>query len=138
MTRARSRSALYVIDSHALYWYWAFPSRLGFEAQAAFQQIEGQQALGLVPLIAALEVHYVSLKLGMPRSIDAVLNDIDRAPGLRLEPLGRQHLIACGRLTDIPEMHDRLIAAVALVRDAILVTRDDTLRGAHSIIRTQW
>ena len=73
----------------------------------------------------------------MPRLIEAVLIDIDRAPGLRLEAIGRPQLMGSGRLIDIPEMHDRLIAAAALVRDATLLTRDETLR-AHPLVRTVW
>ena len=128
---------LYVLDTHALYWYWNQPDRLGRQASAAFQAQEKKQAIGLVPVIVVAELHYLTSKLQRPLSIDQLLLLIDRAPSLRLEGLTRRHLLAFGTLSDVPEMHDRLIGAVALVHGAPVVSRDGALRD-HPRLKTLW
>lgn len=127
----------YVLDTHALHWYWQDPTRLGPGADAAFQAIERREALGLVSVVVIAELHYLSAKMRAPLSVSAILQLIDRSPALRLEPVARRHLMAIDRLADIPEVHDRLIAAVALVHEAIVVTRDPAITSS-SLLRTIW
>ena len=43
--------SVYVLDTHALYWYWTDPDRLGTNANTAFRRLEQGKALGLVPFI---------------------------------------------------------------------------------------
>jgi PIN domain nuclease of toxin-antitoxin system len=127
----------YVLDTQGLYWYWTDPARLGPAAESAFRALEQRAAIGLIPTLVIAEIHYLTGKRGMPLSVDSILRLLDRAPALRLESLTRQHLTAFGRLSDIPEMHDRLIAAAGLLHDAVVVTRDPHIR-AHPMIRTAW
>lgn len=137
MTRSNPESPLYVLDAHTLYWYWTEPGRLGRAAQRAFRELEAQEATGLVPVIVVLEIDRLMTKQGRSRSIAATLGLIDRSPALRVEPLTRRHLTESSPLVDISEMHDRMIASVALIHDATLLTRDEILR-AHPLLRTEW
>jgi PIN domain nuclease of toxin-antitoxin system len=131
------RSQTVVLDTHALYWYWSDPTRLGPAADAAFRQLEQGQAIGLVPFIVITELHYLTRKAGKTLSVAALLGLVDRGSSLRLEALTRRHLHAFGRLEEIPEMHDRLIASVALVHNAPIVSRDTALQ-AHPLLRAIW
>jgi PIN domain nuclease of toxin-antitoxin system len=126
-----------VLDTHALYWYWYAPARLGPAAQAAFGELEAERNVGLVPQIVIAELHHLLNKLGRSVLVEELLRRVDAAPSLRLEGLARQHLLAFGQLVDIPEMHDRLIGAVALVHDAPVVSRDRQFAN-HSRIRVVW
>lgn len=130
-------SSVYVLDTHALQWYWSRSARLGGGASAAFRALELRQAVGVVPLIVIAELHYVSVKLRHRVAVDDIVRRIDASPALRLEGLTRRHLTAFSRLEDIPEMHDRLIAAVALVHGAPLVSRDSVLRE-HPVVQVVW
>lgn len=130
-------SAVYVMDTHALFWYWTERDRLGSRANAAFQALEMGQAIGLVPFIVIAELHYLTGKLRRSLSVEEILRLVDRASSLRLEALTRRHLLAFGALTDIPEMHDRLIGAVALVHDAPVISRDAALQGSP-LLRVVW
>jgi predicted nucleic acid-binding protein len=102
-----------------------------------FRDLERREALALVPWIVVSELHFLTRKRGAPLSVEAALRLIDRAPALRLEALTRRHLRAFGRLEAIPEMHDRLIAAVGLLHDAVVVTRDADIQ-AHPLVRSVW
>jgi PIN domain nuclease of toxin-antitoxin system len=129
--------SLYVLDTHALYWYWTDPARLGSAADSVFRALEAGRARALVPLIVVAELHFLSGKLGRPLPVGELLRLVDRAPSLHLEALTRRHLVAFGTLGEIPEMHDRLIGAVALVHEAPVVSRDRSLRD-HPLIRVVW
>ncbi len=129
--------SVYVLDTHALYWYWTDPDRLGTNANTALRRLEQGQALGLVPFIVVAELHYLTGKLRRGLSVEEILRLVDRASSLRLEAFTRRHLMAFGQLGDIPEMHDRLIGAVAIVHDAPLITRDSALRD-HPLVRVVW
>lgn len=128
---------LYVLDTHALYWYWTDPSRLGPAAGAAFSALEAKQALGVVPLIVIAELHFLSGKLGKSMLVVELFRLVDRASSLRVEALTRRHLLAFDKLGNVPEMHDRLVGAVALVHDAPVISRDKAFRD-HPLIRAIW
>ncbi len=128
-----NESAVYVLDTHALYWYWADPGQLGRGAEAAFGELERRQALGLVPLIVVAELHYLTGKLRRMLSVEEILRLVDRSSSLRLEALTRRHILAFGQLGEIPEMHDRFIGAVALVHNAPVISRDSVLRDRSRI-----
>jgi PIN domain nuclease of toxin-antitoxin system len=129
--------SIYVLDTHALFWYWTAPLRLGTHAGEVFELLGRGQALGLVSLIVVAELHYLTAKLHQSLSVEEILHLIDRAPYLRLEGLTRRHLLAFGDLYDVPEMHGRFIGAIALVHDAPVVSRDATLRD-HPKLRVVW
>lgn len=135
--RSEADSPTYVLDTHALYWYWATPGNLGPQANRAFQALEAGQAVGLVPAIVIAELHYLTSKLRQMLSVEDLLQLVDRASALRLEALTRRHLLVFGQLGDIPEMHDRLIGAVAIVHDAPVISRDHILWD-HPVIRAVW
>lgn len=128
-----NESAVYVLDTHALYWYWADPGQLGQGAEAAFGELERRQALGLVPFIVVAELHYLTGKQRRMLSVEEILRLVDRSSSLRLEALTRRHLLAFGQLSEIPEMHDRFIGAVALVHNAPVISRDSVLRDRSRI-----
>ena len=99
--------------------------------------MERREAEGLIPAIVIAELTYMAAKLGDPMPVDVIIQIVDRAPAWRLEPLTRRHLLAFGQLGAVPEMHDRFIAAVALVENATILTRDAQLRG-HPLVRAIW
>jgi PIN domain nuclease of toxin-antitoxin system len=57
--------------------------------------------------------------------------------GIELSDLGRAQLERLDQFPDIPEMHDRLIAAESAALDAPVVTRDATLSASPNV-ETVW
>lgn len=104
---------------------------------AAFNVLERREAMGLVPLLTVGEMHFLTIRLRVPRTVEAILQLIDRSPILRLEPLTRRHLLAFAQLGSIPEMHDRFIAATGLLHDAVVISRDADIR-ACDLVRSVW
>ena len=62
---------------------------------------------------------------------------MDAGGGMELSDLGRAQLERLDLFPEIPEMHDRLIAAESAAFDAPIVTQDETLSASRQI-ETIW
>ena len=129
--------ARFVVDTHALWWYLRSPERLTTAASAVFRLAETGNATIIVPAIAVAEFYFLSAKLGQPIPPSDLLAALDAVGGIELSDLGRAQLERLDRFPEIPEMHDRLIAAEATALDAPVVTRDETLTASWQI-ETVW
>lgn len=134
MVNAPSR---FVVDTHALWWYLRSPERLTPAASAVFRLAETGNATIVVPAIAIAEFYFLSAKLKQPVAPSTLLDALASVSGIEVSELGRVQLERLDRFTDIPEMHDRLIAAEASALGAPVVTRDATLL-ASSEVETIW
>ena len=129
--------ARFVVDTHALWWYLRSPERLTTATSAVFRLAETGNATIIVPAIAVAEFYFLSAKLGQPIPPSDLLAALDAVGGIELSDLGRAQLERLDRFPEIPEMHDRLIAAEAAALDAPVVTRDETLTASVQI-ETVW
>ena len=129
--------ARFVVDTHAPWWYLRSPERLTTAASAVFRLAETGNATIIVPAIAVAEFYFLSAKLGQPIPPSDLLAALDAVGGIELSDLGRAQLERLDRFPEIPEMHDRLIAAEAAALDAPVVTRDETLTASVQI-ETVW
>ena len=127
----------FVTDTHALWWYFRSPERLSAAASAVFQLAETGNAIVVVPAIVVAEFYYLSVKLGRPLEPSALLATLDSVGGIELSELGRAQLERLDWFPEVPEMHDRLIAAEADAIGAPVVTRDAAL-AASTVISTIW
>ena len=127
----------FVVDTHALWWYLRSPERLTPAASAVFRLAETGNATIIVPAIAVAELYYLSVKLGQAVSPAELLNALSGVGGIELSDLGRAQLERLDQFPEIPEMHDRLIAAEGAAINAPVVTRDGTLVDSHQV-ETVW
>lgn len=127
----------YLVDAHALYWRFWKPDNLSLGAQAALRLVEAGGAQAIIPAIVVAEVYYLSRKLGRPLAPGDILRAMDATPGYIFSPLGRLQLELLDRIADVPEMHDRLIVADAMVRGATVITRDPTIQSC-GLVPTIW
>ncbi len=133
----QDNSPRFVVDTHALWWYLRSPERLSVAASAIFRLAETGNAIIVVPAIVITEFYYLSAKLGQPFSPADLLEIIASVDGIELSDLGRRQLEMLDRILDVPEMHDRLIAAESIAFGASVVTRDEML-AASDMIDTVW
>ena len=123
----------FVADTHALWWYFRSPERLSVAAGAVFRLAETGNATVVVPAIVVAEFYYLSVKLGSSLGASALLETLDSVGGIELSDLGRAQLERLDRFPEIPEMHDRLIAAEADALGAAVVTRDEALATSERV-----
>ena len=122
----------FVADTHALWWYFRSPERLS----AVFQLAETGNATVVILAIVMAELYCLSVKLGCPLAPAALLEALDSVSGVELSELGRAQPERLDRFSEVPEMHDRLIAEAAAL-DAPVVIRDEAL-AASARIPTIW
>ena len=127
----------FVVDAHTLWWYIMARERLSPAAANIFRLAEQEHASLIVPAIVVAELYYLSEKLGEPLTPSGLLSELAPTIGLELSVLGQDQLELLPLLTEIPEMHDRLIAAAAMALDAAIVTRDPDLLASPQVT-TVW
>ncbi len=127
---------LYVADTVAL--ILRLEKRtMGAAAQQAFQTVEAGQDQLWVPAMACSEIMYLAER----KRIAATLGDVERYvaayPTCQEAPLTLAIVKAAHAITDIPELHDRLIAATTVHHQAALLTNDITIT-ASAHVQTLW
>ncbi len=123
----------YVVDTHALFWYLRDDSRLTPAADAVFRLAAAGGAHIIVPAIVVAELFYLTQKLGAPIPPSALLADISESREFVFSELGRAQLEKMEGIEGVTEMHDRLVAAEALVHQAPIVTGDESLRESGAV-----
>ena len=127
----------YVLDTHAWFWYLEYPHLLSPAADAAFRLAAAGGALIIVPAIVVAELYYLTAKLGNPISPSSLIANLNRSREFRFSELGQAQLAKMEEVDGVTEMHDRLIAAEALVWQAPIITRDEVLRRS-GVAETIW
>ena len=128
-----SNANSFVADTHALWWYLRSPELLSPAASAVFRLAESGNALIIVPAIVVAEVYYLSVKLGQALTPATLFDALTGREDIQLSSLGRSQLEKLSLFPEIPEMHDRLIAAESVSLDAPVITRDETLSTSPKI-----
>ena len=130
----------YVLDTHALIWYLEGNPRLGPKAKVLLDDPTIELVL---PLIALSEAVFIIArgKTGIP-TVSTLLERVDGDPRITLYPLDRRVLDKTLELEEIPEMHDRQIAATALLLEhqghTIFLLTKDTYLVSSVAVATIW
>ena len=127
----------YVVDTHALYWYFEYPDLLSAAADAVFRLAAAGGAQIVVPAIVIAEFYYLSQKAGPIIFPSSLLAQINVSREFIFSEMGQAQLESMEAVTGVPEMHDRLIAAEALVYGAPVISRDQALR-ASGVVDVIW
>ncbi len=131
-----TNSEQFVIDTHPLIWHLAGSRKLKSAARSAFSRIERGRATGLIPVIVLAELIYLFEKGRTTVSLSDVLAEIDQGENYEIVPLDRGQLEEVERWKGIPELHDRMIVALARIKGAMLITKDQEIResGLVSVV----
>lgn len=124
----------YVCDTHTLFWHLTSSPRLGAGARRVLQRADRGEALVVVPAIVWYELYYLNQKQGTPLNVLAELNLITESAGYLCPTLDPGGIAEFEVLSAVPEMHDRMIAAVAYTLGAPCLTRDTAI-AAGGLIR---
>jgi PIN domain nuclease of toxin-antitoxin system len=129
--------AIYVVDTHTLFWREFAPQRLSPWVAQVFGDAEAGRAVIVLPLIVLAEFYYVLRKEGLEADAPLYLRYVHDASGYRLDASTWDDVLQLPAFPDVPEMHDRLIAIAAKRLDATVLTRDAMLQGCAQI-RCLW
>ena len=95
----------------------------------AFLSADKAESAIIIPAIVLMEVLYLFEKNRIDISLFQT-EDLLRSQNYQFEPLSLEILKTASEITDIPELHDRLIAATARYLDIPLITHDPVIRAS--------
>ena len=124
------------LDAHALIWYVHEPSKSNLSPLALETiRIAEREGIVYVPTIALLEILRVIEKGKYTISFEALLLGLERSKHYEIVTFDTKLLRAAMTLQNL-ELHDRLIAATAILTDSVLVSKDREIRASR--ITTVW
>ena len=116
----------YVTDTQALVKFMMGKKVINDKVHQAFLTADKGESTIIIPAIVLMEVLYLFEK----NRIDIDLlqtEDLLKSQNYQFEPLSLEILKTASEITDIPELHDRLIAATARYLDLPLITNDPVI-----------
>ncbi len=111
--------------------------RMGTTAKTIFDGVESGSAVVYVPALVFAEILYLSEKSRISISLNDVADYMTRYPNCKEYPLSLAVVQSAAPISDIPELHDRLIAGTARLLNLELITNDPVIQ-ASAAVRTVW
>ena len=122
----------YVTDTQALVKFTMGKKVINDKAHQAFLSADKGKNTIIIPAVVLMEVLYLFEK----HRIDIGLfqtEDLLKSQNYQFEPLSLDILKTASEITDIPELHDRLIAATARYLDIPIITNDPVIRKSKFV-----
>jgi len=116
----------FVTDTQALVKFMMGKKVINDRSHQAFQSADKGEAVIIIPAVVLMEVLYLFEK----NRIDIGLlqtEDLFKSQNYQYEPLSFEILKTASAINDIPELHDRMIAATARYLDLPLITNDPVI-----------
>ena len=102
-----------------------------------FEQTEKEHSIIYIPAIVFAEVMYLSAKNRIKTTLDEVKKYMMQYKNVKEFPMSFSVVESALMITDIRELHDRLIASTARVMNLELITNDPIIQ-ASSFVKTIW
>jgi len=128
---------IYVVDTHALVWYFTGSRKLGETALEVFRESTNGLHLMIIPAIVLAEVIDIAEKKRVGISFNELLEKIDCSGNFDLMALDREVLKMVDKLKGLYELHDRIIVATAKLLECPLITKDSRITEAE-VVEVIW
>jgi len=117
----------YVIDTQALIKFLVGDKVISAGIDQILKKADRGENIIIIPSVVIFEIAYLYEKKRIPISIADIENIIAGAVNYVEEPLSIESIKAAFEITDIPELHDRLIAGIARRLELPLITNDPVI-----------
>jgi PIN domain nuclease of toxin-antitoxin system len=128
---------LYTADTHALVWHLTRSPLLSKRVRECFREAEQGTASIIIPTIVLAELLFIIEKKKLPLRFEELLDTLFTSLNYTVYPFDFQVLANLSKLSALPELHDRIIVATALVTGSSLLTKDRSIIEAE-IVRSIW
>lgn len=128
-----SESELYVVDTHALLWYLAEDKSLGKKAKNVLDRADKGDVDIVIPTTVLAEALFITEKHKVDLEFLDIIETIKNSSNYTISPLDIEIIMRCHDLKSIPELHDRIIVATAILLDAKLITKDMTITNSEEV-----
>ncbi|GAB3571572.1 hypothetical protein GCM10027578_30080 [Spirosoma luteolum] len=126
----------YVTDTMTIVLYLS-KRKLPLRVKQLFQSADLCLSSITIPAFVAVEISFLSAKGRIDMSLTDLQQHIDKYPSYRFEPLTMSVIEASFPITDIPELHDRLVAATGRLLSVPVITNDPDIT-ASAFVDAVW
>ena len=128
---------IYVTDAHAFLWFLLQDKREGKKALEIFRACDKGKEIVVVPSIVLLECMYVCEKKRVEFEFQEIMRKIQGTFNYPIYPLDEEVILECQNVSQIIELHDRIIVATSKLLNAKLITRDANIIDSK-LVETIW
>src|SRR5688572_2502940 len=107
--------------------------RLPPTTKLIFDSTEVGETIVHVPALVFAEILYLSEKQRITVSLDTVTSDFKQFSHYKEYPMNIGVIHSAAQITDIPELHDRLIAGTARFLNLELMTNDPVIQTSNFV-----
>lgn len=129
-------AAEYVADTVALVLYLE-KRKSGAIAEQIFDSAENATTIVHIPAMVFAEILYLSEKKRITTTLTDALDLLKNSPNFKELPISGAIIETAAQITDIPELHDRIISASARHLNLELLTSDAKIQNS-GFVRTVW
>ena len=105
--------------------------------KAIFLAAENDKTSIIIPAIVFAEIAYLSEKNRIDTSLEKVKKYLKKHSFIKQKSITFDTIEYAFQITDIPELHDRIIAACAKELNLVLITNDPVIRDSR-FVKTIW
>ena len=124
---------VFLLDTHALYWYLIESPRISAPAAKVFEDARAGKAVLIVHYIVLAELYYLLQKHQCPELYASILQRLEESGYFRVEAMEFAEVRDLDNYPEIPEMHDRMLVIAANRLGATMVTRDQSIQTAARV-----
>lgn len=128
-----SESEVFVTDTHALLWHLTEDESLSKEAKEIFGRADKGEVDVVIPTTVLAEALFITEKHKVDLKFMEIIEDIRNSSNYLWYPLDLEVIMKCHELIKIPELHDRIIVATAMLLDAKLITKDPVIAAIKEV-----
>jgi predicted nucleic acid-binding protein len=126
----------YVTDTVGLIIYLE-NRQLGVYSQQIFNSAKVEKTTIYVPSMVLAEIMYLSEKKRITATLSEVFKLFQNFPTFKEFSINADVIKSAEQITDIPELHDRLISATAKFLNLELITTDTKIQNS-AFVKTVW
>lgn len=127
----------YTVDTHALIWHLADLPFISKNAAQCLDKADDGDAFIIVPTIVLAEALFLSKKKRFAFDYAALISQMATSTSYSIYPFDFEILLQLEKLDAIPELHDRIIVATALVTSSTRITKDQSIISSR-LVPTVW
>jgi predicted nucleic acid-binding protein len=102
-----------------------------------FDDVEKGSINLMIPAMVLAEIGYLSERNKIDTNLQEVQNYYKKFPTVQIEPITAEIIYRSFEIDDIPELHDRIIAGTALLKNLELITNDPIIIDSK-YVTTVW
>lgn len=128
-----SESEVFVTDTHPLLWHLTEDESLSKKAEEVFNRAERGEVDVVIPTTVLAEALFITEKHRVDLEFLEIIEDIRNSSNYLWYPLDLEVIMKCHELIEIPELHDRIIVATAMLLEAKLITKDSKIAASKQV-----